>query len=312
MQAGVRRAARPGDAAAVSFEWIEGEAEEQDVKVSDAEVKKSFDQQKKQPFPKDEDYQKFLKDSGQTEEDILLRVRLELLSNKIREKITKGKDKVTDSRSRPTTTRTSSASPSPSARDLRIVLTKTKAKAEQAKKALEGGDSWEAVAKKYSIDQASKTQGGKLLGVAKGQQEKALDDAVFGAKKGKLTGPVKTPVRLLRLRGRQGQEGRPADAAGGHADDQAAPGLAEPAEGARQVRQGLPQSGRTRRSAATATRRRTARTRPKETPTPTPGAGGQQGPSSPGRARPGQQPQPDVQQPAAAAALGPRMRAPVS
>src|SRR5829696_6804094 len=37
----------------ISFEWIEGEAKEQGVKVSDAEVKKSFDQQRKQAFPKD-------------------------------------------------------------------------------------------------------------------------------------------------------------------------------------------------------------------------------------------------------------------
>ena len=40
------------------------------------------------------------------------------------------------------------------------------------------------MAKKYSIDQASKAQGGKLLAVAKGQQEQALDKAVFGAKRG--------------------------------------------------------------------------------------------------------------------------------
>ena len=51
----------------ISFQWIEGEAEEQGIKVTDAEVKKSFDEQKKQSFPKDADYQKFLKDSGQTE-----------------------------------------------------------------------------------------------------------------------------------------------------------------------------------------------------------------------------------------------------
>ena len=31
-----------------------------------------------------------------------------------------------------------------------------------------------------------------LTGVAKGQQEKALDDAIFKAQKGKLVGPVKT------------------------------------------------------------------------------------------------------------------------
>jgi foldase protein PrsA len=72
------------------------------------------------------------------------------------------------------------------------VLTKTKAKADQAMSALQGGQSFKSVAKKFSIDQASKNQGGRLLAVAKGQQEKALDDAVFKAPKNKLEGPVKT------------------------------------------------------------------------------------------------------------------------
>src|SRR3712207_6132858 len=47
----------------ISFEWIEGEAEEQGVKVTDAEVKKAFDDQRRQSFPKMADYRKFLKDS---------------------------------------------------------------------------------------------------------------------------------------------------------------------------------------------------------------------------------------------------------
>ena len=50
------------------------------------------------------------------------------------------------------------------------------------------------VAKKYSIDQASKSHGGKLPGVATGQQEKALDAAVFRGKERRLTGPVKTQL----------------------------------------------------------------------------------------------------------------------
>jgi foldase protein PrsA len=44
----------------ISFKWIQGEADAMDVKVTDAEVKKSFDQQKKQSFPKEADYQKFI------------------------------------------------------------------------------------------------------------------------------------------------------------------------------------------------------------------------------------------------------------
>jgi len=76
----------------ISFQWLEGEAKEQGIKVSDAEVKKSFDQQKKQSFPKDADYQKFLKDSGQSEEDIMLQVKADLLASKIRDKVVKGKE----------------------------------------------------------------------------------------------------------------------------------------------------------------------------------------------------------------------------
>ncbi len=176
----------------VSFEWIEGEAKAKNIKVSDKEVKASFDKQKKQAFPKAADFDKFLKDSGQTEDDILKRVRLDALSNKIREKVTKGKDKVSDAQIAAFYNKNKARFAQPERRDLRIVLTKDKAKAEQAKKALESGQSFKSVAKKYSIDQASKAQGGKLPAVAKGQQEKALDTAIFAAKKGKLIGPVKT------------------------------------------------------------------------------------------------------------------------
>jgi foldase protein PrsA len=175
-----------------SFEWIEGEAEEQKISVSDAEVKKSFDQQKKQSFPKEEDYQKFLKDYGQTEQDIMQRVKLDLLSNKIREKVVGGKDKVTDAQIEDFYNKNKERFAQPERRDIRVVLTKSEAKAEQAKAALDGGESWKSVAKQYSIDEASKSQGGKLEAQAEGNLEKALDEAVFGADRGAVEGPVKT------------------------------------------------------------------------------------------------------------------------
>jgi foldase protein PrsA len=175
-----------------SFQWIEGEAKEQGIKVSDAEVKKSFDQQKKQSFPKEGDYQKFLKQNGQSEQDILERVKLDLLSNKIRDKIIKGKDQVTDAQIKDFYDKNKDRFAQPERRDLRIVLTKAEAKANAAKAALENGQPWKTVAKKYSIDQASKSQGGKLPAQAEGTLEKALDQAVFSAKKGQIKGPVKT------------------------------------------------------------------------------------------------------------------------
>jgi len=176
----------------ISFKWIQGEANTMSVKVTDAEVKKSFDEQKKQSFPKDADYQKFLKTSGQTQDDILQRVKLDLLSNKIRDKVVKGKDQVSDKQIQDFYNKNKARFAQPEKRDLRVVLTKNKAQADKAKAALESGDSWKAVAKKYSIDDTSKAAGGKLPAQAKGTLDKELDDAVFSAKKNQLKGPIKT------------------------------------------------------------------------------------------------------------------------
>src|SRR3954452_12708947 len=176
----------------VSAEWIKQEADKQGVKVSDKEVQKQFADQKKQSFQKQGDYEKFLKSSGMTEADLLFRVKLDVISNDVRNKILKGKDKVTDAQIASYYKKNKERFAQPERRDLEVVLTRTKAKAASPKAALDNGQKWPAVAKKYSIDEASKAQGGKLPGVAKGQQEKAFDEAIFGADKGKIVGPVKT------------------------------------------------------------------------------------------------------------------------
>ena len=74
-----------------------------------------------------------------------------------------------------------------------IILTKTEAAAKQAKKEIESGKSFASVAKSASIDPTSKANGGLLAGVVKGQEEAALNTAIFSAPLNKLSGPVKTP-----------------------------------------------------------------------------------------------------------------------
>jgi foldase protein PrsA len=176
----------------IQAEWVQQEAEDRDVKVTDAEVKKSFDDQKKQAFPKEADYKKFLKDSGMSEQDILFRVKLDTLQTKLTQQVTKDKVKISDDDISQYYEKNKKRFAQPERRDLNVVLTKTKAKADEAKKELEDGKSFKAVAKEFSIDEASKAQGGKLPDVSKGQQEKALDTAVFKAQTGKVYGPVKT------------------------------------------------------------------------------------------------------------------------
>jgi foldase protein PrsA len=176
----------------VSAAWIEQEADKQGVKVSDAQVQKQFQDQKKQSFQKESDYQTFLKNSGMTEADLLFRVKLDVISNAVRNKVIKGKSNVSDAQVAAYYNKNKSRFAQPERRDLLVVLTKTLAQAQKAKAALVAGQSWAAVAKKYSIDEASKAQGGKLPGVAKGQQEKSFDSAIFTSKKGVIGGPVKT------------------------------------------------------------------------------------------------------------------------
>ncbi len=176
----------------ISYQWLQGEAADLGVKVTDAEVKKAFETQKQQSFPKDADYQKFLKQSGQSEADLRLNVKLGLLTKKIRDKVTKDAGTVTDKEVADYYAKNKARFAQPERRDLLVILTKTRAQAVKAKAAVQGGESFAKVAKRVSIDQASKAQGGKLASVAKGQQEKAFDTAIFSAEKGKLRGPVKT------------------------------------------------------------------------------------------------------------------------
>ena len=226
----------------VSFEWIEGEAKEQNVKVSDAEIEKTFDKQKKEAFPKEADFAKFLKDSGQTEEDILKRVRLDALSNKIREKVTKGKDKVTDAQIEAYYNKNKERFAQPERRDLRIVLTKGEAKAKQAKQALEGGQSFKAGRQEVLDRPGLQGAGRQAAGRRQGPAGEGARHGDLQGEEGRADRPGQDPVRLLRLRGHEDHPRLPADAGAGEGDDQADARVPEPAEGARQVRQVLPQA----------------------------------------------------------------------
>ncbi len=178
----------------ISSQWVISEAAEQGVNVSDAEVKKQFDTLKSQQFPKESAYHEFLAHTGETEADLLMRVRLQLLARKIQEKVAKtSKKKPSKSEIQKYFNEHKSQFGKPERRNLDIILTKTEEEAKQAKSEVESGKSFSTVAKEKSIDPLSKSNGGSLPEVTRGEEEKALDEAVFAAKTGALSGPVKTP-----------------------------------------------------------------------------------------------------------------------
>jgi foldase protein PrsA len=177
----------------ISSQWVLSEANSLGVKLSDAEVKKEFTKIKATQFPKAAEFEKFLASSGQTVSDLLLRVKLNLLSQKIQKQIVKNKSNVTQAQITKYYNENKSKYGTPEKRNVRIILTKTEAQANAAKKEVESGKSFASVASKDSIDPTSKANGGLLKEVVKGEEEKALDTAIFSASKGPIGGPVKTP-----------------------------------------------------------------------------------------------------------------------
>ena len=167
--------------------WYQAEAHRLGIKVTDAEVQKAFQTAKNQQFKTNAGFQTFLNQSGFTAQDILFRFRFNEILKKL---LAKQQSNVTPAAIQAYYRAHPSQFGSPQTRDIRIVRTNSEAQAKAAKAALASGLSWDAVAKKYSIDTQTKSKGGLLTGVTKGQEEAALDKAAFAAAKNKLLGPV--------------------------------------------------------------------------------------------------------------------------
>ncbi len=75
----------------ITSEWVLGEAGARGVSVSEAEVKQRYAQLVHESFPKAGSLQKYLAKSGETEADLLARIRVELLASKIAAEVTAGK-----------------------------------------------------------------------------------------------------------------------------------------------------------------------------------------------------------------------------
>jgi parvulin-like peptidyl-prolyl isomerase len=177
--------------------WILGEAERQDVEVTDKEVQDTFTQLKDQNFQTEEEYQQFLQQSGLTQEDIDERVRLQVISQKIQEQITADTEEVTDEEAREFYDTNRSQFEQPESRDIRVIVNQDPAQVEQALTQLQADnspESWKRVAAQFSTDPASKDKGGVRTGVTPDQYEDPLNTEIFDAPEGQVEGPVETTV----------------------------------------------------------------------------------------------------------------------
>jgi foldase protein PrsA len=177
--------------------WIQGEAAEQDVTVSERQVEQQLGQIKTQNFRTEKEYRQFLETSGFTQQDVNLRVELQLLSDDLQKQVSEGAPPVTQEQIEEYYEGAQEQFELPATRDVRLILNRDRAKVEQAREALEADDSvasWRKVAKQYSTDLASKSNGGLRPGLTEGLVEEPLNSEIFAASEGEISEPVKTPL----------------------------------------------------------------------------------------------------------------------
>jgi foldase protein PrsA len=167
--------------------WYQAEAHRLHLKITTAAINTAYTTAKNEQFKTQAAFESFLKETGQTVADIRFRVLVNLIFSKL-----EAMHAISTSPAAIEKYYTTHASQfsTKETRNIRIVRTKTAAAAAAAKAALASGQSWSAVAKKYSVDTATKDNGGLLSGVTNGQEETALNNAAFAAPVNKLEGVI--------------------------------------------------------------------------------------------------------------------------
>jgi foldase protein PrsA len=174
--------------------WVLGEASERGIEVSEREIDDELDNVIKQQFGSQKAFDKFLDQSGFTLDEARQRVKLQLVSQRIQSDVLPKTPEITSDEIKTFYDANKSQFETPETRDVRVVLTKTEDEANQALAALQKDSTpkgWQAVTKKYSIDEATKDTGGLRQQVVQGQSEPALDKEIYGSQQGELVGPFK-------------------------------------------------------------------------------------------------------------------------
>jgi parvulin-like peptidyl-prolyl isomerase len=175
--------------------WIRGEGEELGIEVTEKQVEDELETVKKQNFPTEAAYKKFLDESQFSQAEVNELIELQIITKEIQETVNGQAPKPSSGaieayyeaeKEAQFTTKES--------RDVRLILNEDKGEVEAAKKALEADSSpasWKKVATKYSSDPTSKAKGGLQEGITEEFLKEPLKGAIFDSPTGELNGPVK-------------------------------------------------------------------------------------------------------------------------
>jgi parvulin-like peptidyl-prolyl isomerase len=191
--------------------WVRGEADERGIEVTDREIDVELQTIIEEQFGGQQEFEKFLEQSGFSEEDALDRVELQLLTQCIQDEVVpqdpeapapsterqgcQGEEEVeiTQDEIQKFYDDNIAQFETPETRDVRTLLNPDEEKAQEAADRLAEdptAETWEEVAKEPSTDKETADLGGLRPGVQQGQNEPALDEAIFSAAEGEVVGPI--------------------------------------------------------------------------------------------------------------------------
>jgi parvulin-like peptidyl-prolyl isomerase len=181
--------------------WMEAEAEDMGIQVTDKQIEDELEKIKKQSFPTEAAYKAFLKKSHFTPEEVERRVKLQVINNQIQEKVkaeapVPTEEELQEAYDEEKAERFTTAE----SRDVRVIANEDKSKVDAALKELEKDHSpasWKKVANKYSTDEGTKEKGGLQPGVQEEFLPESLKGPIFGAATGELVGPLKVEETYL-------------------------------------------------------------------------------------------------------------------
>ena len=171
--------------------WLTGEAAELNVSATDREVQNEFQTIRRDQFPDAAAFQQFLEDSAFTEEEVLDRVKLQVLSRKIEEQINGSVTDVPEDELKEFYENSKDNFTTPETRDIRLIVTDNQADADKVEAALEKGSEvkdFARLARQFSTNGSSE-QGGKTVATEGAFPDPAGSD-VMGAEENAVLGPI--------------------------------------------------------------------------------------------------------------------------
>jgi foldase protein PrsA len=171
--------------------WLTGEAAELGVTATDREVQNEFQTIRQDQFPDAAAFQKFLEDSAFTEEEVLDRVKLQVLSRKIEEQINGSVTEVPEDQLEQFYEDSKENFTTPETRDIRLIVVDNQADADKVEAALEKGSEvkdFARLAKQFSTNGSSE-QGGKTV-ATEGAFPDPAGSEVMSAEESAVLGPI--------------------------------------------------------------------------------------------------------------------------